>query len=609
MFKRKNEPWRAKDHDGVIEKSLAEIYRDMDGNLPDVSVIDNRDKRGRIKIFFLVATFFAIIIGAVTWGGYQFFQKYINNRTAGRVELELTGDGEVSAGGAITYKVYYQNSDFVDLNNVSLRVRYPRGLIDVTTNPIASEEDGDKTFEDVWRLDTLRRNDAGTIEIKGKIIGEVNSEEGITAILSFTPKNLNTPFNETKTISTKIVSTEVQFDFIGPREVFTSDTVSYQIKVKNISGNDLSNLKIVLACPGVFTIKEVAPAADEGSNTWVIAGLKSEEEKVINFNGQVMNSVSEAEFKVGLWLGGVKDEYYLQEEEIIRLEIQDKQSLSTNLLLNGNSDNVSVSFGDTLNYSFIFENRSGKELKDVTVTAHLEPSDPELLEAGSLTEQYKGDAKGVAGKITITWDKRNFDQLAVIKPNDKGVINYTIDVRPVDFFKGRKSVDLNNLKVIGYITIKVNQIGESATTLVLESNKFESLINTDLGLAVTKNGPLPTLLDQTTTNYKVIWTVTNSIHEVENLSIKTKLPTGIVWSDKTNISAGGINYEVTTSTATWQLNRLPVGLNEPVTIEFQIQINNNLLNVTKILTEETILTGTDKATGQAIKITKSRLET
>lgn len=608
MFKSKRNLAEEKKHGEMMEKSVEEIYRDMDGNLPDVTMIDSGDRKGKIKIFFLVVTFFALIIGAVTWGGYQFFQKYINNRTEGRVDLELIGVQEASAGGEVKYKINYQNSDYVDLINVSLRVRYPQGLIGITTIPAATGAGSDKSFEDVWELDTLRRGDAGVVEITGKIIGEVNSEAGITAVLSFTPKNLNTPFNETRTISTKIISTEVQFDFTGPREIFTGDTINYQIKVKNISGGDLANLKVVLNYPEFFTFKEAAPAPDENNNVWLITGLKNDEEKVINFNGQVANNVAGAEFKAGLWLGGAKDEYYLQEEEIIKLEVQDKQILSTNLLLNGSSEPISVSFGDTLNYSFIFENRSGKELKDVIIAAHLDPSDPELLEAGSLTKQYQGDVKGVEGKITITWDKSDFDQLAVIKPNDKGVINYTIDVRPVDFFKGRKSADLNNLKVTGYITVKVNQVGESATVLGLESNKFETLINTDLGLTVTKNGPLPTLLDQTVTNYKVMWTITNSIHEVENLSIKTKLPTGIIWSDKTNISAGEINYDAAANTVTWQLNRLPVGLNEPETIEFQVQISNNLLNITKILTEETILIGTDQATQEMIKIIKNRVE-
>jgi hypothetical protein len=73
--------------------------------------------------------------------------------------------------------------------------------------------------------------------------------------------------------------------------------------------------------------------------------------------------------------------------------------------------------------------------------------------------------------------------------------------------------------------------------------------------AVLGSGPLPPQVGQTTT-YRVIWSITNSLHDLENITVKATLPPDVSWSANASQDLGAIVYNSDDNTVTWSISSI-----------------------------------------------------
>src|SRR3989344_4707640 len=143
-----------------IEDSLMEIYQDDNGELANVSHCDIKKRRG--VVFYTAITLLSTsLLAGAAWG---FFKFYPQNAGSGSVELSVSGPKEVNSGEEFSYEVLYRNLNNVEINNVELKVNYPKNFIFIASSIAASDKD------DLWKLDSLGAHRSGRIEIKGKIV-------------------------------------------------------------------------------------------------------------------------------------------------------------------------------------------------------------------------------------------------------------------------------------------------------------------------------------------------------------------------------------------------------------------------------------------------------
>jgi hypothetical protein len=182
----------------------------------------------------------------------------------------------------------------------------------------------------------------------------------------------------------------------------------------------------------------------------------------------------------------------------------------------------------------------------------------------------------------------------------------TYDVKSyAQFAIGGKADELsatNEANRSNQLTIKLN-----SDTKLDEAVRYFDQDNIAVG-----TGPLPPQVDQTST-FKVYWTLTNSLHELGDLKVTTKLPNYVSWDSKDQADVGSLSYDKTTNTVTWSIGRLPLSANH-AGAQFSILIKPRATDRNKllILVSGTSLTGTDNNTtfpiSQTLKAQTTRLE-
>lgn len=93
------------------------------------------------------------------------------------VSIKIEAPKEVINGEKISFKINYQNTGDVDLENLYLEVNYPK---DFSYEKSSIEPD---SKNNVWNLDSLRKGSSGSLSIFGKLLGNTTSTlEFVTSI-------------------------------------------------------------------------------------------------------------------------------------------------------------------------------------------------------------------------------------------------------------------------------------------------------------------------------------------------------------------------------------------------------------------------------------------
>jgi uncharacterized repeat protein (TIGR01451 family) len=278
------------------------------------------------------------------------------------------------------------------------------------------------------------------------------------------------------------------------------------------------------------------------------------------------------------------------------------------LIVEGSQSNTSVNFEQTLNYSIVYSNRGEAAMKDVVIMAVLES---DFLDWTTLKDARKGRERG----NTITWTKEEVPALEKIDIGDEGAIDFSIDVS--SFRESDIGGDFSIESFAQYNIGELEKLGDIATSSDEDvtdnkSNTIINDINSDLTLKEevryfnednipVGTGPLPPQVGEETT-FKVYWTLSNNLHELNDLKIEMELPQHITWSEKNRTSVGSVSYDELSRKVTWQIGRLPITVYR-ADAEFAIQIVPNETDRNKVV----VLTSGSTISAEDID-TDSRIE-
>lgn len=150
-------------------------------------------------------------------------------------------------------------------------------------------------------------------------------------------------------------------------------------------------------------------------------------------------------------------------------------------------------------------------------------------------------------------------------------------------------------EVKSYAQFSVGAVAEGEDITPPEENRSNTIINkinSDLELTEkvryfseenipVGTGPQPPKVGETT-SYKVYWVLSNSLHELEDLKVVTKLPDNINWDDKKQFSVGSLDYNSATREIVWQIGRLPLTV-MTANAEFSINFTPSEADKNKIM--------------------------
>lgn len=598
----------------TIERELLEIYKEEDGEMPDMSKI-YRKKRSWVKIFLIGSVVFFAFLAALSWAGFFFFGKE-RGFTGEKVRLEITAPATAAGGEDLEYVIKYNNGEEVPLGQVDIEVRYPDNFVLGETVPAPS------SGQNVWEIGSLSAGGTGEIKIKGSLRGEVDSLQAVRAILTYKPGDFNSEFQKVATAVTTIGGSALEIGITGPERILSKSQAIFKIKYKNVAEGPVRGLRILVKAPADFSFEEKVEEKEVSS--WEIAEVGPGEEREMEFKGSFAPAAEgEREFKTEIgFVSG--DRFYPQKEGSFKTNIA-VGVMALTLIANGDSKDRTINFGDTLNYSITYQNKDKGELGDVEIKMIFESTSRNnkmLLDWSTLKDDGDGLVVGTqlspeVREGTVTWNKKQIPSLAKLAPGAEGTINFQIKLKP---FSESKDWGINDFEIKSSASVKIGKIGGETKDETIASNPINLKVNSDLTfLAAARyfnddniavgTGPVPPEVGKTTA-YRIFWKATNSLHELENLKVSTVLPENVSWSNKSEIEAGELKFDEATREISWTLNRIPLDIKE-LGVNFEITITPSEADKGKLVTliSGSTLQVTDKSTGGTISKTGGTLTT
>ena len=604
------------DTDHLVQRGLKSIYANQDGSLPDISHLDVR-RRSRWWLLLAVVVLGGLSFASVAWLGYMVFSPS-DATTTESLSFEITGEQNISSGDEITYTLEYRNADKVTLHNVEVIMRYPEGFSFVSAEPPS-----ETTFNTTWKIGDLAENASGTIEIRGKLIGEVGSVKILNATASFQPENFSSTFKQSTSFSSHVTNSILSIALSGPEKVLPERKTSYTIRYRNTADQDLEQVRILVAYPENFIFEQAEPApfsreddARNLNNQWNIERLGPQQEGEIVITGGYLSGGDTREAEFGTQIGFVDQEnqFEIQQQQSVKTTVVNA-NLDLRLVINGTPEDQPVNFGQLLTYTIAYKNLGVEELQNVQIILQI---DSDVIDWDRLTDKNLGVREGA----TIIWNSEQLSELAVLRPQAEGEISLSVPIKELE------DVDPENVKLqtVSSLSAIVQSIGPlTDVALQLVGNRIQSNINTDLELSVegryfnddniaVGTGPLPPVVGQTTT-FRIYWAVANSLHAVTDAQMTAILPDGIEWNDKFLVGAGSVSYSLKERIVTWKIGEIPVNSTfEKFSAWFDVRVTPTKQQARKllILTDQATFTGTDQETNAQItrsaKVVTSNLE-
>jgi uncharacterized repeat protein (TIGR01451 family) len=591
------------EQDEKIEESLNEIYDDGKGGKVDVKRLEKVRRHGFIFKFFVFLFVVAILAGA-GYAAFYFYKKSGADVTA--LTLKIDGKTEAMSGEEFFYTINYNNNSNLSFHNVKIEVNTPENFVFLDSTPAARDDK-----HNVWDVNDIKAHSGGTIKIKGMLVGGDGKNGIITSNASYNPEGFSSEFKKEATLTTTVkgIGINLNFDFV--QSALVGDVNEIDLRFNKQETNYINSFRVTLVPQDNIQILDNADVQNDKKakfttvrpGVWQIDEIL-DEEKVLPIKFKFTNKITPSQDVVlDLEQPIGEDKYYQFLEKPISYEVM-KNDLNLTLITNGSRNNQGVDFGQTLNYSIVYKNKGEAEMKDVVIMAVLES---DFLDWTTLKDENKGSEKG----NTITWSKEEIPDLADIKQDQEGTIDFSINLLDIS------KVNLSNSKdfqVNSYAQFSIGNkdtADKKATSTDSRSNTIVNNINSDLQLVEqvryfnednisVGNGPLPFQSGQKT-SLKVYWTLTNNLHELNDAKVETTLPANVTWDDKSRTNVGTVEYDSSTNKVTWNIGRLPISVFR-ADAEFNIGVTPTTDDRDKIMVVDSgsQVTATDSVTGSIL---------
>ncbi|MFA5318230.1 MAG: hypothetical protein WC323_02030 [Patescibacteria group bacterium] len=615
-----------------ISESLREIYEDdsplvvvkKDGENKEYamkknSTVKRREANSWAKLAwtFLV---FLLMISVISWALFYIFNQG-NRMNSKDIELKLFGPENAAAGEELVYEIQYKNLSEFNLKNAEIYFQYPENFILIDAVPEFLKKESQPSTDvpptisgnyKIWQFDQIDSKRSGRIDIKGKIINQLDSKNGFYVEIKYRPENFSSTFSASSEMETKIDLLGIDIEIEAPSFFSINEESEFVIKYTKQKDSFIDNFNVVLEKDDSFEI-----SSDDKSGKWAITSIKDSQEKFI-IKGAFTKKPAEGEklkilLAVTLPVEGEYDfasvplsgtaarqmDYVFYEYEI--LPIVSEGALSLTLTANGSSADRSVNFGDTINYVAHYKNTSDASLKNVIIMAVI---DSKVVDWSAFEDNSKGDRKD----NIIIWTKEEIKGLSEVSPSEEESFSFSIRVKTRD---EAKNAAMNDLLVKTSLDYSINSAIKNNGT---PAAQITSKINSDLqfsnelryfdreGLAAGE-GPLPPKVGEKTI-FKAYWTLTNNLHDLKNIKVSAELPSYVTWENNNVKNTGKASYDSSNRKVFWEISDWDAAA-EPAFLNFSISITPSESDRNKILTilNQTTVEATDQETGGIIFLT------
>ncbi|MDO8467103.1 MAG: hypothetical protein Q7S83_03110 [bacterium] len=513
------------------------------------------------------------------------------------MEVEIAPPAKVLIGVPFDVRVGVSNKSSNLFKNVRLWLKLPSGLAFVGS-PISQESVSRE-------LGALSGNGYSQQTFTLIALNGENTFKKISADAIYDSGYFDAEFDKKIDQNLTVGGHGIEMDIAAPQKILNGQAFETELSFKNVSGVNLSELKVRVDYPPTFTLSGATLPPDVGNNTWVLGNmLKGSEVKfkitgnVIGPDGAFFDSLATVE----ALLAG---EIYPINKNAATIGIA---PAPITLKINLNNDNEYIAApGSDLRYTLNYVNNTDIGLRDLIVRAKL---------SGIMYDLSTLSSNGTfrSSDNSVTWTAANFPSLVYLAPGQSGSVSF--NVRAKRDYPIKKASDKNFLLKVSAtidsptVPYFVNE-GKAESFASIE-NKVQGLVDLDAlayfrdaASGITNKGPMPLRLDQPT-NFTIHWRITNYATDVKDIEVRAFLggnvrATGVMKSNAATIPF----YNERTQEMIWQLPKIDATtgvIGKPIEAIFQVEAvpSTNDLNRDMLLIQDSSLTATDDFTGVAL---------
>lgn len=579
--------------DQEVDQSLMEIYQDERGEAVDVSKFSIRRRRWWFKL--IAIAIYSLVVLILGWFGYNYYTSYRAKNDLFTVNIET--DKDIVAGQEFTYKINYKNTGSVAMSDVEVKIDWPEAFIFSKAEPMATQNNN------YWQIGELAPQASGVIVVTGKLINKIGENNQAQIVANFRPNNLSSAFKVSQENNIILSDSSLLIGLSAPDTLSLGRNneiaVSYQAK----ESNQIDNLLLTINQPDWGEVKLlgadnkiIEPTA---AGVWLLNQPQSEVNglKMIIIPDQDSSGDKNLLLKIETKIG---DKLYLVDSRDFEFKVVNSRF---NLLLkvNDNNSGGGVSAGQVLNYRIDYVNQGETNLSNLKIVASLNGA---WLNWSSLKDQDKGQIDGQK----IYWTKKELPGLALLKPGASGSINFSIKLK--DWENGDKN-DAGEISSFVYYTTEDDVDSELKEDQ--KSNTVNHQLNSNLGFQesimyfnedniAVGSGPLPLVVGEMT-NFKVYWHLSNTRHDLRDLSVVADLPDYVTWGGKNYTAEGEISYDQDKHQVIWKLDKMSAEVDDLVG-EFSIGVTPRADQKERIiiLMSGSTVKATDNATGSLLEV-------
>jgi len=616
-------PKKTQPRSGDVDKSLSAIFRPEDGESADLTKFE-RVKNTRWFWALVGAASFFVFLTVLAWVGFLVFKPFTGFKGQG-FSLMVDGPQRISLGQETTYFINWQNTASEPLANAEVRVSFPSDFMVTDVEPEPNGADAH-----TWRLGSIPFSGRGTITIKGVFTGALGTKTAVQAVATYRPASFNSDFEALTTRDVEYADTVLDGLFVVPVKSLPGDKVAISYTLQNRGAEKAQGLQARLTLPDGFVTEASSTQHVDGRVvSFPLPDVAAGATTTVSISGSFASGVSgdvPVHVDVGRVAADGSFQIALKSETTISVLAGD---LTLHLVANGSAGSRSIGYGDMLRFAIGYENTASEDVKDVTIRVHVDPLSaggtpiaapsptvgvkkpvpaPILVDWSLLEDSSSGTRSG----NSLSWDANGIAVLQRLTPQTDGTIEFSIPAARY------ASTTYSAFQVVAEATM--GSVGTTAVNRTVRTAPMVFTFRTDADLSSEAryfsdegvpygSGPLPPISGQTTT-YRIEWTVTKHLHELQNVQVTATLPKNVTWPSNSDATAGTVSYDQATRTVTWSLNRMPSDIGS-VNAHFDVQLtpSDNDAGRFADLVGETRFQATDADINEPIVRTKPGLST
>jgi len=547
-----------KEKEEHIEEELRQIYEDEQGEMPDLSSLDAPIKSWRKTGWMVAGVLFILTI--LIWVGFFFSggitftgqDDYLNIEiTAQPISEETEKSEPLVSGTPSRILIHYENKTRTPIASLSFRVNLPDAFIIDRFVPEATEG------ENEWQLGSLAGKSDGLIELFGTLVGTVPSVDKIQVVASYRPANFSSEFDAIILEDLVLEESATRIEFETTDKASPGENIEFTYELLNPSRYALNHVRLKVVAPDGFNVSESDPPIGEGF-IWSVPRLEAHSKASFTLTGTFSANTK--------GLHDVGGEVYLENNNKSYLQTQATRTidvfggaLSTNVIINGSARDQNVDPGSLLRISLPFENDSEIDVNDIEITLDVEASESAPINwTSASTSLGGGDRSGTS----ISWDSEILETLESLSPGESGTIDLTLALNDI--------VDEGDSDSMSFIvTISATPTTNTSNRQTLSTTPIRVSLNSNASIYTSAvyhdsegnalgSGPLPPTIGSST-EYAIIWSIQNSLHDLENVVFEAELPDHVMFSGNEQTSAGSISYNSERDKVRWEVSSLDSG--------------------------------------------------